>query len=469
MPRLITAFFVLYLGFIFIFSLHDEGAAPSQPKAKADLDSIIKRGNINILVEHNSFNYYIYKGTPMGFQYELANDFAKFLGVRCNIILSDDLNRSFANVAFDSCDVLTSDITLMPKRYPGICLSDSLYSYRAVVALYSPDEKKYKIENAVKKYFTGWQKYHFVVPNGSCFPQMMELLNDSFGIALKHLCFRNTEPEELLTMVSEGKIHATICDEHVALANLGILPNLKFYYLPFKARPLGWAVSCKAPKLKEKLDEFLHLKSTIQKINFFKVKYFTPYSTFFFENANFHSKKGNHLSKYDRQMKKISRKYGFDWRLVASVVYQESNFKEGYVSYNGAMGLMQLMPGTAARYGLNGSSPADKQLEGGIHLMYDINQSFLPVAPDSNERMQFTLAAYNLGDAHIYDAIELAKKNNSDPSVWKNVEYWLEQKSKPRYYHDPVVKYGYCNPRYVKIFIRQVLERYRHYCNLFPK
>lgn len=469
MLRIFTVFFISYLLFVFIFTWVNNEPEKIRNAPKADLDSIVKRGKINILVEHNSFNYYIYKGTPMGFQFELANDFARYIGVKCNIILSDDLNQSFADVAFDTCDVLTSDITLMPERFPGICLSDSLYSYRAVAAVYTPNQKEHKIGEATQSDFTSWQKYHFILPDGSCFPKMLDKLSDSLGIVLKFIRFRNTEPEQLLAMTSEGNIHATVCDEHVALANLGVLPNLKFYYLPYPPRPLGWAVSSRSPKLQKKLNEFLHSKNIIQKINFFKIKYFTPFSAFHFENADFHSKKGNRLSKYDTHLKKISKKYGFDWRLMASVVYQESNFKEGYVSYNGAIGLMQLMPGTAARYGLHESSPAEKQLEGGIHLLFDINRSFLPIAPDSSERMQFTLAAYNLGDAHIYDAIELAKKNNSDPSIWKNVEFWLDQKSKPRYYRDPVVKYGYCNARYVKIFVQQVIERYRQYCNLFQK
>ena len=468
MPKVAFGLFVLYIIFLMVISSKEGKNNNFKPQIKADIDSLKKRGTLNILVEHNSFNYYIYKGSPMGFQYELACDFAQFLGLRPNIVLSDDLNKSFAAVSFEDCDVLTSDITIAPSRYPGMCLSQSLYSYRAVVAVHSDEVEKSIIYEPTAEDIISWERYFFAVPDGSCFPDMLKRLSDSTKQEYNYLRFRNVEPEEMLSMTSSGAIKASICDEQVALANLGILPNVRFVYLPFPPRPLAWGVSCKAPKLLGKLNEFLNQIDTKRKIEFFKIKYFSPYSSYYHEISGFHSKKGSSISQYDRTIKKISKKYHLDWRLVASVIFQESNFQEGYVSYNGAMGLMQLMPGTAARYGMHAASTAEQQIDAGVHLLADINASFLSIAPDSSERMKFTLAAYNLGDAHILDAVALAKKNSQDPSRWSVIEFWLQQKTKSKFYRDPVVKYGYCNPKYVKIFVRQVIDRYQQYCNLYP-
>ena len=88
---------------------------------------------------------------------------------------------------------------------------------------------------------------------------------------------------------------------------------------------------------------------------------------------------------------------------------------------------------------------------------------------DPDERRLFVLAAYNSGAAHIVDAIELARKYGLNPSVWSNnVEHALLMKADPRYYNDPVVKYGYFRGRQTTEYVRQVMQFYKRSIKQVP-
>jgi membrane-bound lytic murein transglycosylase F len=83
---------------------------------------------------------------------------------------------------------------------------------------------------------------------------------------------------------------------------------------------------------------------------------------------------------------------------------------------------------------------------------------------DPEERTKFILAAYNVGIAHIYDARRLAEKYGKNPDVWTdNVDYFILNKSNPKYYRDSVVRYGYARGQETYNFVIEILYRYEHY------
>ena len=99
----------------------------------------------------------------------------------------------------------------------------------------------------------------------------------------------------------------------------------------------------------------------------------------------------------------------------------------------------------------------------------DIDGYLIDLVPNDNERIKFALAAYNCGIAHIYDAIALAKKYGLDPQKWDgNVEKALLMKSNPRYYNDPVVKYGYARGSETSAYVKQIMRFYQNAVREIP-
>ncbi|MCF8242944.1 MAG: transglycosylase SLT domain-containing protein, partial [Melioribacteraceae bacterium] len=180
--------------------------------------------------------------------------------------------------------------------------------------------------------------------------------------------------------------------------------------------------------------------------------------------SEYFSKNGSKISKYDDLIKEYAQELGWDWRILASLIYQESQFDPTAKSWAGAQGLMQLMPATAKQYGVEDVTNPYQNLRAGINYLKWLDNYWKEYVADQNERIKFVLASYNIGLGHIQDAMRLAEKYDGDPETWyDNVEKFLLSKSKKKYYNDPVVRNGYALGRETSKYVREIFERYEHY------
>jgi len=183
--------------------------------------------------------------------------------------------------------------------------------------------------------------------------------------------------------------------------------------------------------------------------------------------SEYFSNTGGKISKYDDLIKKYSKNLGWDWRLSASLIYQESQFDPNAKSWAGAKGLMQLLPGTGKQYGAKNLLNPQENLKSGFKYLNYLDDYWKEFISDSTERIKFVLASYNIGLGHIIDARNLAEKYGADPDVWyDNVEYYLKMKSNPKYYNDIDVQYGYARGKETIKYVKEILERYNHYKQL---
>ena len=126
---------------------------------------------------------------------------------------------------------------------------------------------------------------------------------------------------------------------------------------------------------------------------------------------------------------------------------------------------MQIMPSTARGYRTNVSQLANPETSVRVatKLITDLDSYLTDYVPSDKERLKFVLAAYNVGIAHVLDAIALAKKYNLDPERWDgNVEQAILMKMNPKYYNDPVARYGYCRGTETVEYVRRIDDFYRH-------
>ena len=170
------------------------------------------------------------------------------------------------------------------------------------------------------------------------------------------------------------------------------------------------------------------------------------------------------ISAYDDLFRKYSSSAGWDWRLLAAMSYQESGFDPQAVSSMGAMGLMQLMPSTADAMGV----PRDKRFDpeqnisASARYIRKVSQSFSDIK-DAEERIKFTLAAYNGGVGHVQDAQTLTRKAGRNHQVWQEVAPYILRLSEPRYYRDPDVLNGYMRGSETEAYVRLIMNRWNQY------
>lgn len=180
--------------------------------------------------------------------------------------------------------------------------------------------------------------------------------------------------------------------------------------------------------------------------------------------APYRSRSKGIISSYDSYFKQYSRLVGWDWRLLAAQCYQESGFDPHAVSWAGAQGLMQIMPGTARHLGLSESQlfNAQMNIEAGARYLRQLDRQFADIR-SRHDRICFTLAAYNGGYHHIRDAMSLARKYGHNATRWTEVAPYVLHLSEARYYRDPVVKYGYMIGSETYNYVHAVMGRWGKY------
>ena len=127
------------------------------------------------------------------------------------------------------------------------------------------------------------------------------------------------------------------------------------------------------------------------------------------------------VSPYDNLFKKYAKQLGWDWRMVAAVVYQESKFSIGSRSHRGAIGLMQVMPQTGSYYGVDNLLDPEQNIIAGTNHLKRLQKIFSKYDLTHDELIKFTLAAYNAGEGRISDCRNLAAAKGFDNSRWDEI------------------------------------------------
>ncbi len=170
------------------------------------------------------------------------------------------------------------------------------------------------------------------------------------------------------------------------------------------------------------------------------------------------------ICSYDGLFQRYASVAGMDWRLMAAQCYQESAFDPKAVSWAGAQGLMQIMPGTAAHLGLAASAvyePA-QNIAAAARYLAELQVTFSDIH-ERTERLCFVLAAYNGGASHVRDAMALAQQYGGNPHRWNDVDKYILLLAQPRYYRDPVVRAGYLRGSETSDYVRQIMARWSQY------
>ncbi|NDW18967.1 lytic transglycosylase F [Dysgonomonas sp. 216] len=428
-----------------------------------DFEQIKESGKLNVITLSSSYSYFIYKEEPMGYDYDLAKDFADYHNLELNIIVAENATRLIQMLQNGEGDIIAYPIVIQNSLKDSLvyCGPQQVSHQVLVQRSNSADTLLTDVTELIGK--------DIYVKHNTKYYQRLVNLNAELGggIDIKDIVKDTVTTEDLIEMVSDGKIKYTVSDDYVAKLNRTYYNNINISLaLSFDQRS-SWLVRKNTPELAKALEEW---GETIDKTPVYKAitkKYFElskmPFDGEYIVPDSL--PKGS-ISGYDPLFRKYAENSDFDWFLLAAMAYQESRFKPNLTSWAGATGLMGLMPRTAVSLGISVEDRTNPELSimASVKLLERLDKMFVKSVPDKDERINFILAAYNGGHGHIYDAQALARKYGGDPSTWDSVHKFLELKSNPDYYNDPVVKNGYLRGTETLNYVKQVAknrERFR--------
>ncbi|MDR2085621.1 MAG: transglycosylase SLT domain-containing protein [Dysgonamonadaceae bacterium] len=447
-------------GFLFIGLILIVFCKPNKPDSPVrDFSQIVDSGEINVLTLSGSMSYFIYKGEKMGYQYELIKDFADANHLRLNLIPAANEIKLRKMLEEGTGDLIAYNVPVTAEGKEKF-----LYCGHETINEQVIVQRSDKKDTILKDVTELIGKEIWVIHNSRHYNRLINLNNElGGGINIRIVEEDTISVEDLIERVSDGKIPYTVSNWDMARLNKTYHANINISLKISHPQRSAWAVRKNTPALAQAIDEWFENKANTHKYKAVIKRYFEMSKLPGDAPAPIIGSTG--ISPFDTLFRQYAAQIPWDWRLMASISYEESKFYTDRVSWAGATGLMGLMPKTARSFGLEPEDALDPEasIRAATALIKRINQSFSFIR-DENERIKFVVASYNAGAGHISDVMALAEKYGKNPEVWENnVEEYLKLKQLPEYYNDPVCKYGYFRGNETFSYVRAVMERWHYY------
>lgn len=396
---------------------------PESDNQAADEDRIL-----TVLIPYDRTRFFLIGGEPKGFEYDLVQEFAKSYNADRaqgepalkTVYLPTPFSQLIPLLEQGIGDMAAGGLTITQERAARVDFTDPyITNVREILVIQGTD--------AAPASFDELADTEIYLAAGSSYVEHANELNENREAdGLSPLVVREADPslmsEDLLEMVNAGIIEATIVDHHIAELWQGVLPNIQLTELALSDdNAIAWALpkAAASASLKQDLNAFINQTrqgTLIGNILFER----------YYENQqwikNPITEEGlEQLSNYRPLFERYGEEFGFDWRFLAALVFQESGFDPKAKSHRGARGLMQLMPETAAEVGVkNLDDPADN-IRGGAAYLAFLREHFVndPEIPE-HERERLILAAYNAGPGRLRELRETAESMGRDPNRWFN-------------------------------------------------
>lgn len=484
-PRIVSiqqvSFLILLLLFVLIGCTEKSASESTDSRTSVgpspvdfDLEKIKVRGSIIAVVDNSTTGYFIYKGKPVGYEYELLSRLAKYLGVELEVKITADIQEAFKMLDTGEADIMAYHLAVTKERNKIIAFTEPHNYVPQVLVQRKPvnwrQMKIHEIEAELIRNTVdlGGKKVYTRI--GSSFSDRLMNLSDEIGEdILVEEVEGAVDTEMLIKKVLDGEIEYTVADQDVAMINATYYPDIDVKMEISFPQKIAWALRKNSTDLKTIVDDWLiDMKKSP---DFFVIynRYFKNRKTQNYRvQSVFSSMSQDRISPYDDLIKEAAMKLDIDWLLLTSIIFQESKFDPKSESWVGAQGLMQLTSNVAEEYDVNDVFDPEQNVMAGVDHLNWLMDYWDDKIQDEDELLKFVLGSYNVGQGHVRDAMKLAEKYDADQGVWDdNVAKYLELKSTPEYYNDLVVNYGYCRGSEPVKYVREILTRYDQYLQFY--
>lgn len=443
---------------------------PIEPQVTRDWEQIAEDGVLKVITMYSSTSYFIYRGRPMGFEYELLSRLADDWDLELDIIIARTLDEVFGLLNRGEADMVAYGLTVTRERKQYVSFTVPYLTTHQVLVQRKPDNwRQMKLHEIEQQLIADPLQLIgdtvSVRKNSSYHHRLMNLSQEMGDDIVLDTVPPELSTDEIIRKVANGELKYTVADYNIAAMSQSYHPNLHIDLALSLSQRIAWAVRKNSPELQEKLNEWIkNIRKTID--------YHVIYNRYFKSKksyarrlkSEFFSGNTGQISPYDSLVKRYNDSIlEWDWRILVSQMYQESHFDPQAQSWVGARGLMQLMPGTARDLGVTRITDPEQNIRAGVRYIKQLWEMW-PDIPDTTQRIKVVLASYNCGVFHVKDAQKLAVKYDKQATQWDDgLDEFILKLASPNYYNDEVVKYGYTRGSEPYRYVSEIMERYKHY------
>ena len=415
---------------------------------KNDLSRIKNKSLIVFGARVGPTSYYEVKNKFLGFEYELMKEFSKFINVDFEIIQAENTDEPKKLLYERKIDILVGfDIN-----------NDDIYAKRS----YPYHRVDYFIVTNTKYINAGTklrnlEDYTVHTISSPIITSNLDILKKSYK-KLNYKEWKDKNIDELLNELINNDINLVVLNSDEFKLFKQYYSNLKSIHKISNNVSLSWLL----PKdvgndLEKNLTDFFSYLLDKNKLNNIYSRYFRDNMHTFVGTKIFLKDYINVYPKYEFHFYQASKKFGLDWKLLASIGYQESKWNDKAVSYTGVRGIMMLTNDTAAELGVSNRIDPKQSIYGGAEYLDKLLKR-LPLDIDEDEKIWFAVAGYNIGMGHVFDAMDLAAKDGIEVSKWIHLEPYILRLSQSKFYKK--TKYGYARGWESAKYIQNIRQYY---------
>jgi len=396
------------------------------------LDQIRGLGELRVVTRNSPSAYYLGASGPEGPEYELANRFATELGVALYIytvprvaMIKDEITSGRAHLAA-----------------AGLTVSDEWQDALAYGPTYQQIHQHlvYRMGQPKPRDMAAVNGGHLEIIAGGRHAELLRELRNTMP-DLAWVENRRDESLDLLARVASGDIDYTIADSTEFALARALYPEIRVAFDLSAEQPIAWALSRGDTSLADRVRDFFADQTASGALAELVDRYFGQNDRFEYVGAsNFIEHIAERLPRYRDWFKEAAASIGEDWRLLAAIGYQESQWNPSAVSPTGVRGIMMLTEDTARAVGIADRSDPRQSILGGARYFISV-RDMIPERIGEPDRTWLALAAYNIGYGHLEDARVLTQMRNHNPDSWQDVRAQLPLLAQEKWYMR--VKRGY--------------------------
>ncbi|AWD03590.1 membrane-bound lytic murein transglycosylase MltF [Klebsiella aerogenes] len=421
---------------------------PSLPwmgKPENRVAGIIARGELRVSTINSPLTYAAINNKDYGLDYELAKRFADYLGVKLKVTVRQNISQLFDDLDAGKTDMLAAGLVYNTER---------VKNYQAGPTYYSVSQQLvYRVGGNRPRTLAGINAEQLAIAPGHVALNDLQALKESKYPDLNWRVDEKRGTTALMQAVIDGTLEYTVADSVAVSLFQRVHPELAVALDISDEQPVTWfSEKSEDNSLSAAMLDFFNSMNEDGTLARLEEKYLGHGNDFdYVDTRTFLRAVQNTLPDLKPLFEKYARQ--IDWRLLAAIAWQESHWDPQATSPTGVRGMMMLTRNTAQSLGLTDRTDAEQSLDGGMRYLQDM-MAKVPEAIPKDERIWFALAAYNMGYAHMLDAMALTKKQKGNPNSWSDVKQRLPLLSQKPYYSR--LKYGYARGHEAYAYVENI-------------
>lgn len=411
-------------------------------KAENRVADIQSRGVLRISTINSPLTWNTTNGEPDGLDYELARQFADYLGVKLEVTVRQNVDQLFDDLDSGHADMLAAGLTWNTQRSHSYQPGPTYY--------YVSQQMVYRMGSPRPRNLGAIKPDQLTLSAGQAVQDDLTRLKESKYPDLSWRTDTRHNSTALLEQVVKGDIDYAIADSVAISIFQRVHPQLAVALDVTDEQPVTWFSRRDGDSSMSAamLDFFNQINEdgTLARV---EEKYLGHVGDFdYVDTRTFLRAIDTVLPDFQPLFQKYAQ--DIDWRLLAAISYQESHWDPLATSPTGVRGLMMLTRNTALSLGLSDRLDPEQSISGGSRYLKNMMDKVPQTIPDE-ERIWFALAAYNMGYAHMLDARTLTQRQKGNPDSWSDVKQRLPLLSQKQYYAKTAYGYARGNEAYTYV------------------